>query len=95
MSNILPHYDQQGSTITVSTFVLCPLSGVSQSYDTRITGTTSNHPQGANHPLSQHQWAQNVCSDLLTLTFQIGHSKSLGFLGPIRFYIGPSLKFIS
>ena len=50
---------------------------------------TSNHPRGANPLLSQHRWAQNVFSDLLTFTFNLGHSQSIGFVGPIRSYIGP------
>ena len=57
--------------------------------------TTSNHPWGANPPLSQHRWAQNMFSDLVTLTVNLDHSKSIGFLGPIRSYIEPRLKFIS
>ena len=39
--------------------------------------------------------AQNVLDDCLTLAFDLGHSKSIGFLGPIRSYLGPTLKFIS
>ena len=39
--------------------------------------------------------AQNRHDDLLTLTVDVGHSKSIGSLGPIRSYVGSRLKFIN
>ena len=36
--------------------------------------------------------AQTVFSDILTLTFDPGHLKSIGFLGTIGSYRGPSVK---
>ena len=73
-----------------------------ESHQLKTVGNKKSHPQGANAALSQHRWrygcevmAKNMFSDLLTLSFDLGHSKSIGFLGPIRSYLGPSLKFIS
>ena len=59
---------------------------------TTICGCKSSaKPALVNHDVM----TQNVFNDLLTLTFDLGHSKSIGLLGPIRSYLGPSLKFIS